>query len=135
PRRTARRRSDLGAIEGPLPPVERSAAAFDGRGVALLDCARLATRSRRSRNSRRKDMPAEGADIQKELNPLENARAQFEEAAKMLEIDPGLLEIIKQPRRSTIVSLPIQMDDGSLRVFTGYRVQHSIVRGPAKGGI
>ena len=80
-------------------------------------------------------MPAEGADIQKELNPLENARAQFEEAAKMLEIDPGLLEIIKQPRRSTIVSLPIQMDDGSFRVFTGYRVQHSIVRGPAKGGI
>ena len=80
-------------------------------------------------------MPAEGADIQKELNPLENAQAQFEEAAKLLEIDPGLLEIIKQPRRSTIVSLPIQMDDGSFRVFTGYRVQHSIVRGPAKGGI
>ncbi|MGH7725052.1 MAG: Glu/Leu/Phe/Val family dehydrogenase [Candidatus Eiseniibacteriota bacterium] len=80
-------------------------------------------------------MPAEGADIQKELNPLENAQAQFDEAAQMLEIDPGLLEIIKQPRRSTIVSLPIQMDDGSFRVFTGYRVQHSIVRGPAKGGI
>ena len=80
-------------------------------------------------------MPAEGADIQKELNPLENARAQFDEAAKRLEIDPGLIEIIKQPRRSTIVSLPIQMDDGSFRIFTGYRVQHSIVRGPAKGGI
>ena len=80
-------------------------------------------------------MPAEGADIQKELNPLENARAQFDEAAKVLALDPGLVEIIKQPRRSTIVSLPIQMDDGSFRVFTGYRVQHSIVRGPAKGGI
>src|SRR5262245_32100239 len=80
-------------------------------------------------------MPAEGADIQKELNPLENALAQFDEAAKRLEIDPGLIEIIKQPRRSTIVSLPIQMDDGSFRIFTGYRVQHSIVRGPAKGGI
>jgi len=80
-------------------------------------------------------MPAEGSDIQKELNPLENARAQFDEAAQMLEIDPGLLEIIKQPRRSTLVSLPIQMDDGTFRVFTGYRVQHSIVRGPAKGGI
>ena len=80
-------------------------------------------------------MPAEGADLQKELNPLENARAQFDEAAKRLEIDPGLLEIIKQPRRATIVSLPIQMDDGSFRVFTGYRIQHSIVRGPAKGGI
>jgi glutamate dehydrogenase (NAD(P)+) len=80
-------------------------------------------------------MPAEGADLQKELNPLENAQAQFDEAAQLLEIDPGLIEIIKQPRRSTIVSLPIQMDDGSFRIFTGYRVQHSIVRGPAKGGI
>src|SRR5881398_3265989 len=74
---------------------------------------------------RRTAMPAEGSDIQKELNPLENARAQFDEAAQMLEIDPGLLEIIKQPRRSTLVSLPIQMDDGTFRVFTGYRVQHS----------
>ncbi len=80
-------------------------------------------------------MPAEGADIQKELNPLANAERQFEEAAARLNLPPGLKEVIKRPRRATIVSLPVMMDDGSIRVFTGYRVQHSIARGPAKGGI
>jgi glutamate dehydrogenase (NAD(P)+) len=80
-------------------------------------------------------MPAEGANIQKELNPLANAERQFDEAAARLNLPEGLKEVIKRPRRVTIVSLPIQMDDGLLRVFTGYRVQHSIVRGPAKGGI
>jgi glutamate dehydrogenase (NAD(P)+) len=80
-------------------------------------------------------MPAEGANIQKDLNPLANAERQFEEAATRLNLPPGLKEVIKRPRRATIVSLPVVMDDGSLQVFTGYRVQHSIVRGPAKGGI
>jgi len=80
-------------------------------------------------------MQAEGANIQKELNPLANAEMQFEQAAQLLKIDPGLREMIKRPRRATIVSLPVMMDDGKLRTFTGYRVQHSIIRGPAKGGI
>jgi glutamate dehydrogenase (NAD(P)+) len=80
-------------------------------------------------------MPAEGANIQKELNPLANAERQFDEAASRLNLPEGIREVIRKPRRATIVSLPIQMDDGTLRVFTGYRVQHSIVRGPAKGGI
>jgi len=78
---------------------------------------------------------AEGANIQKELNPLANAERQFDEAAVRLNLPEGIKEVIKRPRRATIVSLPIQMDDGTLKVFTGYRVQHSIVRGPAKGGI
>lgn len=60
---------------------------------------------------------------------------QIDVAAVHLKLDPALVEIIKQPRRSVIVRLPIQMDDGTFKVFTGYRVQHSIVRGPAKGGI
>jgi glutamate dehydrogenase (NAD(P)+) len=76
-----------------------------------------------------------GSEIQKELNPLENARLQFEEAAQRLKLDPSFVQIIKEARRATIVKLPVQMDDGSFRVFTGYRVQHSIIRGPAKGGI
>ena len=80
-------------------------------------------------------MPAEGVNLQKELNPLANAERQFDEAASRLNLPEGIREIIKRPRRATIVSLPIQLDDGSFRVFTGYRVQHSIVRGPAKGGI
>ena len=76
-----------------------------------------------------------GSEIQKELDPLENARLQFEEAAQRLKLDPSFVQIIKEARRATIVKLPVQMDDGSFRVFTGYRVQHSIIRGPAKGGI
>ena len=80
-------------------------------------------------------MPAEGANIQKDLNPLANAERQFEEAAARLNLPDGIKEVIKRPRRATIVSLPVQLDDGTLKVFTGYRVQHSIVRGPAKGGI
>jgi len=80
-------------------------------------------------------MQAEGTNIQKELNPLANAEIQFEEAAQLLKIDPGVREMIKRPRRATIVSLPVMMDDGKLKTFTGYRVQHSIIRGPAKGGI
>ena len=80
-------------------------------------------------------MPEEGANIQRELNPLANAERQFDEAAARLKLPPGLTEVIKRPRRSTIVSLPVHMDDGTIKVFTGYRVQHSIVRGPAKGGI
>jgi glutamate dehydrogenase (NAD(P)+) len=80
-------------------------------------------------------MSAHGTNIQVELNPLANAELQFEEAASRLNLPDGLKEFIKRPRRATIVSLPVVMDDGSLKVFTGYRVQHSIIRGPAKGGI
>ncbi len=80
-------------------------------------------------------MSAVGVQASQELNPLENAEKQFEEAAARLQLDPGLMEMIKRPRRTTIASLPVHMDDGTIRVFTGYRVQHSIIRGPAKGGI
>ncbi|HSG98487.1 MAG TPA: Glu/Leu/Phe/Val dehydrogenase [candidate division Zixibacteria bacterium] len=64
-----------------------------------------------------------------------NVLKLLDKAAKRMKVEPELLEFIKAPRRSTIVSLPVQMDDGSFRMFTGFRVQHSIVRGPAKGGI
>src|SRR5262245_12108491 len=77
----------------------------------------------------------DGNTLQMELNPLAHAERQFDEAAERLNLPAGIKEVIKKPRRATIVSLPVQMDDGSMRVFTGYRVQHSIVRGPAKGGI
>src|SRR5512132_2308355 len=80
-------------------------------------------------------MAEEGNLMQMELNPLAHAERQFDEAAARLNLPPGIREVIKRPRRATIVSLPVAMDDGVLKVFTGYRVQHSIVRGPAKGGI
>ncbi|MFQ5453280.1 MAG: Glu/Leu/Phe/Val dehydrogenase dimerization domain-containing protein, partial [Candidatus Zixiibacteriota bacterium] len=60
---------------------------------------------------------------------------QFDAAAVKLNIEPSILGFIKIPRRSTIVNLPVRMDDGTYRMFTGYRVQHSIARGPSKGGI
>jgi glutamate dehydrogenase (NAD(P)+) len=60
---------------------------------------------------------------------------RFDRAAKLLDIDRGLYKIVQYPMREVTVYLPIQRDDGSIEVFTGYRVQHSIARGPAKGGI
>ena len=57
-------------------------------------------------------MPAEGSNIQKDLNPLANAERQFEEAASLLDLPAGIREVIKRPRRATTVSLPVVMDDG-----------------------
>jgi len=70
-----------------------------------------------------------------DLNPYNIARMQFNRSAEHLKLDPGLREILRRPKRSLIVSIPTRMDDGSIRVFEGFRVQHSIARGPAKGGI
>ena len=69
------------------------------------------------------------------VSTFESVMKQFDQAAARLKIDPGLLEFLKYPRRSIIFKLPVHMDDGRFKMFTGYRVQHSIVRGPAKGGI
>ncbi len=60
---------------------------------------------------------------------------QLEAAAYYLNLDRSLLEVLKHPRRELIVHFPVKMDDGSIRVFTGYRVHHNPARGPAKGGI
>ncbi len=72
-------------------------------------------------------------DIQ--VSTFENAMRQFDRAAGLLKLNPGLLNIIKRPRRSIMLELPMMMDDGTYRLFKAYRVQHSIVRGPGKGGI
>ncbi|OFW12315.1 MAG: hypothetical protein A3F70_18410 [Acidobacteria bacterium RIFCSPLOWO2_12_FULL_67_14] len=60
---------------------------------------------------------------------------EFDDAARLLELDPGIWKILTQPKRQIIVSCPVQMDTGEIEVFTGYRVQYSITLGPAKGGI
>lgn len=69
------------------------------------------------------------------LNPLEVALQQLDIAAEMLNLEPGVHEILKYPKRTLTVSVPIKMDSGEIRVFTGYRVQHTDARGPYKGGI
>ncbi|HEX2056414.1 MAG TPA: Glu/Leu/Phe/Val dehydrogenase, partial [Nitrospiraceae bacterium] len=63
------------------------------------------------------------------------AVAQFNEAADAMHLDPNLRERLKLPQRSLIVSVPVRMDDGRVKIFTGYRVQHDSARGPSKGGI
>ena len=73
--------------------------------------------------------------IEKELNPWESQAARFDFAAQKLALDDGLWKILRYPNRELTVYIPVQMDDGHLEVFTGFRVQHSIARGPAKGGI
>jgi glutamate dehydrogenase (NAD(P)+) len=68
-------------------------------------------------------------------NPYEVAVQQFMIAADKLNLDEGMKQILAQPKRELIVHFPVRMDNGSYRVFTGFRVQHSLTRGPAKGGI
>jgi glutamate dehydrogenase (NAD(P)+) len=70
-----------------------------------------------------------------EVNPWEAQVARSDLAAKKLELDGGLWKILRNPSREVIVHVPVQMDNGTLEIFTGFRVQHSIHRGPAKGGI
>jgi glutamate dehydrogenase (NAD(P)+) len=73
--------------------------------------------------------------IDEELNPWLAAEARFDEAAAKLGLDDGLCKVLRLPSKEITVNIPVQLDDGRLEVFTGYRVQHSIARGPAKGGI
>ena len=70
-----------------------------------------------------------------EKNAWISQSARFDEAASLLNLDEGLSKILRTPAREITVAIPVLLDDGRLEVFTGYRVQHSIARGPAKGGI
>src|ERR1700683_5179707 len=70
-----------------------------------------------------------------ELNVYESAEARFETAAKKLELEDGLYRFLKYPNKEITVYIPVMLDSGHLEVFIGYRVHHSIVRGPGKGGI
>jgi len=63
------------------------------------------------------------------------AQSQFDHAAEQLDLDPGLRRVLRVPKRELTVNFPVTMDDGRVEVFTGYRVQHNVSRGPAKGGI
>ena len=73
--------------------------------------------------------------LEQELNPWESQAARFDFAAHKLNLDEGLWKILRYPNREIIVHIPVAMDNGTMEVFTGFRVQHSIARGPAKGGV
>jgi glutamate dehydrogenase (NAD(P)+) len=73
--------------------------------------------------------------LEQELNPTEAQTARFDLAAQKLNLDEGIWKVLRYPTRELIVHIPVAMDNGTLEVFTGFRVQHSIARGPSKGGI
>ena len=79
--------------------------------------------------------PSTQSSSGREFNPWLAAEARFNEAAERLGLDDGMRKVLRTPGMEVTVNIPVQLDDGRLEVFTGYRVQHSIARGPAKGGI
>jgi glutamate dehydrogenase (NAD(P)+) len=79
--------------------------------------------------------PAPGQAASAEFNPFLAMAERFEKASDYLGLDQGLRKVLKTPDRELTVAIPVQMDDGRLEVFTGYRVQHNFSRGPCKGGI
>ena len=70
-----------------------------------------------------------------EFNPWQMTLSQLDEVAKEINLDENIHQILRHPKRCLTVSIPIQMDNGKIKVFTGFRVQHNVTRGPAKGGI
>jgi glutamate dehydrogenase (NAD(P)+) len=79
--------------------------------------------------------PPVSISLANEKNPWLAAAARIDEAATRLKLDDGMRKVLGTPAKEIIVHIPVQLDDGRLEVFTGYRVQHSVARGPAKGGI
>ena len=67
-----------------------------------------------------------------DLNPFRISQIQFDMAAEFLKLDPGLRQILRTPKRVLEVSIPTKMDNGQVKVLTGYRVQHNVARGPLK---
>src|SRR5215510_3049035 len=75
------------------------------------------------------------APAPEEMNVYQNAEARFEVAAQKLGLEQGIYRYLKYPSKEITLYIPVGLDNGSLEVFTGYRVLHSTVRGPGKGGI
>ena len=73
--------------------------------------------------------------MQTTYNPYRNAQEQFDRAAKMIGLDQGICDLLRQPSREFHITIPIKMDDGTAKIFQGFRIQHNDARGPAKGGI
>jgi glutamate dehydrogenase (NAD(P)+) len=73
--------------------------------------------------------------LEQEINPWEAQEARFDFAARKLNLEEGLWKLLRMPAREIIVHFPVAMDDGHIEIFTGFRVQHSIARGPGKGGL
>jgi len=77
----------------------------------------------------------ESVSLEQEINPWEAQAARFDFAARKLNLEEGLWKLLRTPAREIIVHFPVAMDNGKFEIFTGFRVQHSIARGPGKGGV
>jgi len=73
--------------------------------------------------------------VERAYNPYTTAQAQFDKVAAIIGIDDGTRDLLRQPLREFHVLIPVHMDDGSTRIFNGFRIQHNDARGPAKGGV
>src|SRR5438552_2284183 len=80
-------------------------------------------------------MATKTISLEQEINPWEAQAARFDLAAQKLNLDEGLMKVLRYPTREIILHIPVMMDDGHLEVFPGFRVQHPLARGPAKGGV
>src|SRR5215216_7042922 len=80
-------------------------------------------------------MQVSAPPLDQETNPWTSAEIRFDEAAAKLRLDDGICKVLKSAAKEITIHIPVQLDDGRIEVFTGYRVQHSVARGPAKGGI
>src|SRR6266550_258274 len=80
-------------------------------------------------------VPITTVPVKEDLNSFRIAMRQFDYAAEKCGLEAGLCEVLRRPRRALSLSLPVKMDDGTIRVFEGFRVQHNSARGPCKGGI
>ena len=102
---------------------------------APLDRRRTAVRQRLERKAAVRRGQIAGAREEWRASAFEHALEQFDAAARRLKLTDNQIAMIKLPRRTTEVLLPVRMDDGTIRTFRAFRVQHNIARGPAKGGI
>ncbi|NCC35470.1 MAG: Glu/Leu/Phe/Val dehydrogenase, partial [Chloroflexia bacterium] len=73
--------------------------------------------------------------MSEQANPFRVAQQQFDTAAELLNLSPDIRAVLRVPQRELTVNFPVRLDDGSVKMFTGYRVQHNLGRGPVKGGI
>ena len=73
--------------------------------------------------------------LMEKINILDAVRSRLDTAGKYLDTDKGILELLKQCKRELLVHFPVRMDNGKIRIFTGYRVIHNPTLGPGKGGL
>src|SRR5664280_2471261 len=112
-----------------MPPTYTPRVCLKG-SLSYLKLAKIALRKRPNGDC----MTTANTSLE-ELNPWEQQALRFDEATTKLNLDEGIVSVLRVPAREVTVNIPVGMDNGKIRMFTGYRVQHSFARGPAKGGV